>query len=163
MTVDPERIDALTDQFEKELIERARAGDEDAGREILYTLALAIDAGRFDSPLFPFLAECLLLFARDGVPLERALCVEKEPSRGGRPLEHDSELAAVDILLRKHGGFTPEQALDWIEQSIGASRSTVRRLRVTYTPMQALERNLLLRLTGSLQVKAAEALHQNSA
>src|SRR5690349_11064039 len=93
------------EQFERKLIRRAKKGDAEAGREILLEIALAIDAGRFQSPLFPFLADCLFLFANDHVPLERALCVEAEKNLGGAPRKYQEiELAAVDILLRDHAG-----------------------------------------------------------
>ena len=169
MTMDRE-VRAATEQFERQLIKHAQRGDEEAGREILYTIALAIDAGRFDSPLFPFLADCLILFARDGVPLERALCVERDRNPGGKPSKYDStELAAVDILLRDHAGFSPEQAVTWIKENIGADRRTVQKRRPDYDGrynpgsgplMESLDRETLLHRSGSLRKTVAQALSQ---
>src|SRR6476620_7270724 len=103
-------MDDPAEWFERELIKRALQGDAEAGREILHKIALAIDSGRFDSPLFPFLAERLFEFVRDGVPLERALRV-KSKSTGGAPLKYQpNELAAVDLILRDHAGFSPDLA-----------------------------------------------------
>jgi hypothetical protein len=42
-----------TEQFEKELIERAEAGNAEAGKEILRHIADRIDHRKYDSKLFP--------------------------------------------------------------------------------------------------------------
>src|SRR6476660_3024093 len=124
-------MDDPAEWFERELIKRARQGDAEAGREILHKIALAIDSGRFDSPLFPFLAERLVEFLQ-GVPLEPALCVDNK-SIGGAPLKYQpNELAAVDLILRDHAGFSPDLATSWIEDQIGADRRAVQRLRKSY-------------------------------
>ena len=97
-----------------------------AGREVLTSIVLAIDAGRFGYRPFPFLAECLWLYVSNGVPLARALCVEGDKSVGGAPLQYDPlELAAVDLLLRDHAGFSPAEAVAWIRENIGADRKAV--------------------------------------
>lgn len=156
-----------TEDFERELIERAQCGDADAGREALYSAALALDAQRLDSPLIPFLAECLHEYI-DGVPLARALCVEKD-NTGGRPPKYDKdEIAAVDILLRDYGGYSPEDAIAWIDEYIGADRRTVQRIREAYDSrhnptadyplMESVNRDGLLHLSGSLRNTIADAL-----
>ena len=112
--------------FEKMLIEKAEAGDDEAGREILKSIALAIMGGRFDSQFFPFLADCLFEYLDDGISLERALCVEAVKNEGGKPAKYDKqELAAVAILLIEHMGYTPAQAKKWISREIGAGRTSV--------------------------------------
>jgi hypothetical protein len=119
-----------TDQFERRLIERAESGNAEAGRAVLQQIISAITAGRFDSPVLPFLAKCLSMFLHDGVGLERALCVEDEPSKGGARRKYDTiELAAVDILLRRHRQFSSEDAIKWTAENIGADRKTVHRAR----------------------------------
>lgn len=153
--------------FKSELIKRAQQGDAEAGREILKEIVLAIGANRFDPLLFPFLGECLGLFLQDGIPLDRALCVEAV-DQGGRPRKHDQlELAAVDILLRDHGGFSPEQAIIWIEEHVGVDRRTVQKARKVCdarygkgpTPlMEALDLETLLHRSGSLRPTVAQAL-----
>ena len=155
-----------TEDFERALIERAQGDDAEAaeaGREILYSIALAIDAGRFDSLLFPFLADCLMQFAQDGKPLEQALWVVPNLNKGGTKRKYVGiELAAVDILLRKHVGLGKDAAIYWIEQkeNIGASASTVRRARAKYDLMESFSRDDLLHFSDSLRSKVAKALSQ---
>lgn len=79
----------INDEFEHELIKRAGHGDAEAGRELLKTISLRITGRQFDSPLFDYLADCLWQHLEDGVPLERALGVEEEDKKGGRPKKYD--------------------------------------------------------------------------
>ena len=160
----------VTEQFERDLIKDAKGGDAEAGRELLYSIALAIDGGRFDSLLFPFLADCLMQFVQDDKPLEQALCV-KQDKKQGRPQKYDkTELAAVDILLRDYSPRGPEDAIEWIDTNIGADRRTVQRIRGEYDSrynkltdgplMESLPRDILLHLSGSLRRTVAGALSQ---
>jgi hypothetical protein len=73
----------MTDCFERELIKPALRGEEEAGREILLMIALAIDAGRFDSPLFPFLADCLC--RSEPVPVTFGFGLPPRPTRSLSP------------------------------------------------------------------------------
>ena len=116
-------------QFELELIDRAKDGDPQAGEEILKAIVRHIDGRRIDSPLFPFLAECLYEYER-GVPIERALCIEKEPNVGGRPSKYnDIEIAALEILLRRELGYSSGKSVNWVSDNVGIHRSEVRRIR----------------------------------
>jgi hypothetical protein len=149
-----------TDKFDRLLIERSHEGDAEAGREFLRQVVSAITAGRFDSPVFDALAKRLSLFLDGGIPLERALGVESEKDKGGTPATYDPiELAAVDLLLREHANFTKEAAIRWIEDKLGADRSTVMRCRkmcdsrYNNAPcplMEVLGHDDLLHLSGSL-------------
>lgn len=156
-----------TEWFERQLIERARQGDAEAGLEALVSAAFAIDAKRFDSLLLPYLADCILQF-REGIPLDRALGVE-DRKPGGRPTKYDAcELAAVDILLRDHGGLSPENAVAWIAEQIGAERSTIQKYRRQFDSrynretkgglMDAWDRDLLLDQAGALRNAVEPAL-----
>ncbi|HEX2237136.1 MAG TPA: hypothetical protein VHJ19_01980 [Gammaproteobacteria bacterium] len=157
-----------TEQFERELIARAKAGDADAGKKILLNIALKIDLGQFDSELFPYLADCIWDFAYHGIRLDRALNVEAE-NKGGRPPKYETlELAAVDILLRDYANFRPEAALTWICENIGVDRRHMQRVRSEHDQrynkhtdkplMESCERDFLLHLSGSLRQKVAEVL-----
>ena len=139
----------------------------------LLVLRWPLMRGHWISPLFPFLAECLWLYVEQGVPLARALCVEGDKSAGGAPLKYDPiELAAVDLLLRDHAGFSPAEAV--AHRSGRTSALTVRPsqhggrrlILVTGRPQahscESLSRDDLLRLSGSLREKGgARALAEN--
>ena len=71
--------------YEKAVIEAANNGEDSYGREALEIIAERIERGRFDSPLFAYLATNLRAYLEQGVPLERALGVEPELNPGGRP------------------------------------------------------------------------------
>jgi hypothetical protein len=155
-----------TEQFERALINAAKKGDDEAGRGVLNQIVSAVTAGRFNSPVFPYLAECLSLFLEDGVPLERALCVEVE-GKDGRPPYDAIELTAVYILLTEYGGKPVEQAIRWIMDAVGCSRDTVIRCRKhcrsrynkSGVPlMEALSREDLLELSDRLREGVAQAL-----
>lgn len=151
-----------TDDYERESIARAGEGDAEAGRECLSLIMHAIDAQRFDSPLLPYLAECIQQYL-SGVRIDRAFNVEKE-NKGGRPAKYNpTEVAAVDILLRDHANFQPEQSIIWLIENIHPriDRRFVQRVRKEhdrrYNPnaagplMESCTRDLLLHLSGSLR------------
>jgi hypothetical protein len=153
-------------QFENELIARAVKGDSEAGREILRKIALTITSGNFDSPLFVFLADRLWGYLDGGYPLDQALCVKKV-HRGGRPAQYDPiELAAVDILLRKHcDGFVEKAASVWIKEHIKCDPRPMEKRRQEYAPMEKLDYEILLYRTGSLRSLVAplvRAMRKNS-
>lgn len=159
-----------TEKFERDFIKLAKKGEADAGREILISIALAIVAGRFNSLFFPFLADCLKEF-EDGVPLERALCVEQVKKRG-RSRKHDQiEMAAADILLRDYADLRPAEARKWLEGILGTDQNKLlseirneydgRENEYTDKPlMESLSRNDLLHLSGSLRSAVAKKLSQ---
>lgn len=157
-------------KFELELIERAKEGDSEAGEEILKAIVRHIDGRRIDSPLFPFLANCLHEYER-GVPIERALCIEKGPNVGGRPSKYDpDEIAALDIYLRRELGFKLEESLAWIEANVGMGKKEARELRKVYDArfnddtdgplMESLDTDLLLHNIGSLRVILAPLIER---
>jgi hypothetical protein len=152
------------EEFKRELIKRAQGGDAEAGREILNLVVGAINSGRFDQQLFPFLADALVLYLKDGVELDRALGVEQFDV-GGAPTKYDpDELAAVDVLLQFHLGRRPEQAISWIQENIGADRRAVQRLRNQYgineyySNPKPEHRDTLMHMAGSLRQKIAEVI-----
>ncbi len=145
--------------FLQETLARAKRGDAEAGKEALKTAVTALDTKDFNSPVIQYLARCLWDYVGNDIPLERALNVEDEPNKGGRKLKYDPvELMAVDVLLRYHAGMTPEEAIAWIDNNIGADRRTVQRIRVQYAPMEEMDRDLLLHSTGSLRKNLEDVL-----
>jgi hypothetical protein len=157
-----EQTRAITERFEKELIERASQGDAEAGREILTNIALRIDQKDYDSPLFPYLAGCLWNYVHDGIPLDRALSVEAQ-NIGGRPPHDHTALAAVDILLCDYSGYGRDGALAWIEEHIGVHKRTMRRIRrrsKSFYQNKERDKEDLLHLSGDYRQKVAEVLPQ---
>ena len=159
------------DQFDAELIRRAEDGDPEAGKEILVSVALRIDQGKFDSSLFPYLANCLWDYSIENIPLSRALNVEKESPVGGRPVSYDrTMLAATDIILRHHCHMKPEAAIAWIEEHIGVGRRSIQRLRIQYDGSysedprdqrtEILPLKVLLEMTGNMRQNLKEVLPQ---
>ena len=154
--------------FENELIRRAEEGDPEAGRIALETIAGRIETRRYESPLFDYLATNIRAFLDDGIPLVRALGVEEEPNKGGRPRKYDKdELAAVDLILRDHANFGPEEAITWINANIHADRKLVRQLRREYDARynkfaerlaESLDLDVLLHMSGSMREKVAEVM-----
>lgn len=149
-----------TAEFHRQLIERAHRGDADAGKEIIKLIVHYIDLKNYESPLFPYLAECLWAYGYDGVPLERALRVEGESKKGGRPAYDPTALAAVDTLLREYAGYGSMHALNWIEDNIGADQRTMRRVRKDYDlwHKKAPDKDWLLHLSREYRQKVAEVL-----
>jgi len=144
-----------------ELIRLAEEGEAYAGREILETIAESIDAGKLDVLLFRFLADKLWLYLQDGVPLERALGVE-EFSQGGRKPHYSAiEILAVDTLLGQNG-FSKERAIEWIEEYMGASRTTVQNIRRDLKFTRDFDKRALLALAGSHRAVVAGILLKNS-
>ena len=78
-------MNEIENWFEQEVSLRADLGDDKAAREMLHIIASRIETKRFDSALFSELAKNLRLFLNDGIPLDIALGVFKEPNKGGRP------------------------------------------------------------------------------
>ena len=155
--------------YEKAVIEAANNGEDSYGREALEIIAERIERGLFDSPLFAYLATNLRAYLDQGVPLERALGVETDLNPGGRPKKYnDTEIAAVDIILRYHADFSSEEANIWIEKRIGADRRLVQRNRLEHDSkynssyaselMESLSLDDLLHLSGSMREKVAEVL-----
>ena len=159
------------DWFEQQVGLRANLGDDEAAREMLDIIASRIETKRFDSALFSELAKNLRLFLNDGIPLDVALGVFKEPNKGGRPPKYNQvEVAAVDLLLREYAKFRPEKAATWINKNIGVDRRTIQRIRTRHdgrydkispkTWMESLDKELLLDLTGSMREKVTGVLPQ---
>ena len=161
----------LSYEYEQELIQRAESGDQEASRLILKELISHIDRKSFESPAFDYLASNLRLFLEEGIPLDRALGIESDVNRGGRPRKYDdTEVAAVDLILRDHAGKKAEGAINWIQENVGADRRYIQDRRKEYDSrynkfgakslMESRSLEDLLVLSGSLREKVAEVLPQ---
>ena len=107
---------------EEELIERARAGDAVAGRELLRSISLGLSRGNLHPQLAAYHADCLWNHVHLGISLERALHVYKYQVK---PTAYDPiELAAVYELLLEFGNMKKGEAKAWIKGHIGASKKT---------------------------------------
>ena len=107
---------------EEELIERARAGDAVAGRELLRRISLGLSDGDLHPQLAAYHADCLWNHLHLGVSLERALHVYKYQID---PMAFDPiELAAVYELLLEFAGMKKGEAKSWIKSHIGAGKKT---------------------------------------
>ena len=134
-------------------------------------VAAKIEARSFNTPLMDYLTESLRLFLDEQIPLDTALGVEATPNTGGRPRKYDdTEIAAVDLLLRDHCGLKAEEAIDWIAEEVGADRRYVQLRRKEYDAryndfdaenlMESRPLDDLLDLAGSLREKVAGVLPQ---
>jgi transcriptional antiterminator Rof (Rho-off) len=107
---------------EEELIERARAGDALAGRELLRRISLGLSRGDLHPQLAAYHADCLWNHVHLGISLERALHVYKYQIN---PTAYDPiELAAVYELLLEFTDMKKGEAKAWIRSHIGASKKT---------------------------------------
>lgn len=107
---------------EDELIERARAGDAAAGRELLRSISLGLSGGGLHPRLAAYHADCLWNHVHLGISLERALHVYKYQIN---PTAYDPiELAAVYELLLEFADMKKGEAKAWIKSHIGASKKT---------------------------------------
>ena len=105
---------------EHELIERARAGDAMAGRELLRSISLGLSRGDLHPQLAAYHADCLWNHLHLGISLERALHVYKYQIN---PTAYDPiELAAVYELLLEFADMKKGEAKAWIKTHIGASK-----------------------------------------
>jgi hypothetical protein len=146
----------VTEPFdlESETLTRARGGDVEAG---LYALSLCVPGlylGRMSEKLRFYLAECLQNIV-DGMPVDRALCVENERA-SGRPTnpfpDWEEPLAAVAALLTQRG-YRPERvnaamsdARELLEGGTTLDRREAQKIRQKYLPMLAIEEGDLLAL-----------------
>jgi len=107
---------------EEELIERARAGDALAGRELLRSISIGLSRGDLHPQLAAYHADCLWNHVHLGISLERALHVYKYQIN---PTAYDPiELAAVYELLLEFADMKKGEAKAWIRGHIGASKKT---------------------------------------
>ena len=144
---------------EIEIIRRAMDGDVESAREILKSVALLIDARQFDSPLFDYLAECLLDYAEKDVPIEQAFHVKGK--KRGRPPRNDVEIMAADIILRKHLVKKPGQAAGWFQlNGVSINQRDLQTVRKAHKPMEGLPLANLFILSGSLQAKLGSEIRK---
>jgi hypothetical protein len=134
------RRQTATQVYEQATIDRALAGDGEAGREALDLCAHGLLSRKLSPAMADYLAERLLAYLDGGQSLDRAMCVEVE--RGaGRPRTHlpewEEPIAVVAALLTKRG-FRPEQlnrAMDDARELLDGKslgRSEAKRIRDAY-------------------------------
>ena len=108
--------------FIRDLIERAKQGDHDAGKEVLRYVQTGIDTRAIvaTAPEFELilthLADVLTGYLDGSMAIDRALCVEREPVVGrpfGASGDEKDSFAALMILLVKRCG-TANKAQDRI-------------------------------------------------
>ncbi len=138
--------ESQSEWFERETLERALAGDHEAGTEALKQCITGLYSGKMSERLRFYLAKCLIDLV-DGVKAERALNIEIErgPGRPRDPFpDWETPLAAFAELLRRRG-YRPGQiadAMDVTRQAVeerALDPKEARRILKTYQPMQQLE------------------------
>lgn len=150
-------------KLEMEVVARAERGDYEAAHHILCELPILIALRRYESPYISYLADKLTHYEA-GVPLERALGIEKDKSTGGAPTRHDVKLAAVDALLRNVANLSKTESIKTIEEKIIDNPegrdygSQIRRLRKTFNNIDSLSKTSLLNLSKEYRQKVAEVL-----
>ncbi len=155
-----------TEEFEKETIDRALAGDHEAGLEALRLCRSGLDAGRLSAPLAHYLAE-RLNDVLEGIKPERiitsddyrqavlnGLRINKPRGKPADPFpEWQQQLGALAALLTKRG-YKPKQiavALCDARASVHdktLEESDAHRIRSKWRPMQAIDDRTLLDLAG---------------
>lgn len=168
------------DEYEAMTLERALAGDADAGREALALCRAGLDHGNLSKALATYLAERLWLIdkaldeaervrkiknssgsvrsARDAAIAE-ALCIKKASKKPRDPLpEWQVPFAAFGVLLLK-AGLRPEQvkgAMDEARQAVegrdaSLHRREAERILKAYLPMHDIDNETLRHLAGPLR------------
>ncbi len=159
------------EDFEAETLRRANAGEVDAAREALRIVRRKLDTEAPRDPVIEYLLSNLSSYLDEGIPLDKALGLERQPRKTGRKPKIDPlELGSADIILRQYCGYSPETACMWLEKTTGADRRTVQRNRKTYDASYAnrdtgplsesLDLELLLYNAGSLRKNVASVLPQ---
>ena len=159
--------------FEQETIRRAERGETAAARRALHLLRDRLEGpAALGDQVMGYARDCLDAVLDHGINIEKAFGLDADPGVGGRPRKYDAlEVAATDLVLRDHCGYSPEQACLWIQSEIGMDRSQLQRLRKTFDQRYTAEKiaaapqNLdledLLHTAGSLRAKLMEVLQQS--
>lgn len=132
------------------LVERARAGDADAGRALLVhgmvAISRAVPADEADKAALDWLHEALRLTAVEGYPIDRAFGVERVR---GRPRRHAladvidaalvvPEVQEMAVKFKATGEQDPKRkAVQKVAQRLGVSASEVRRLLARGAPAKS--------------------------
>ena len=96
-----EQLESDPHYYDSCLIEDAKKGDQEAGLDLLRSLMSKIYSNQYDSPVFPYFAQCLRDFLDNGVKLERAFNIEKDEKRGRKK----EDLANRDIDLARQAYY----------------------------------------------------------
>ena len=108
------------DEIIENQIERAKAGDASAARELLRRIAHGLGSGNLHPLLAQYHADCLWNHVQLGVSLDRALHVYRYQIKS--TTFDPVELAAVFELLVEFAGMKKGEARAWIKTHIGASK-----------------------------------------
>jgi hypothetical protein len=161
-----------TDEYIEAVICRAKDGRFEDCLEFLSLAVAELDSLSQHSQVLQYLRELLSSHLEIGVPLEQALARVRRT--GGRPVMYPGHsLAALDILLRDHFGFSAEAAVKWIGDVIGADRRIVQRVRAEYDgryskgdgmqpKLEAVDRDILLIIASELAENFEGVLPQTS-
>ena len=149
-------------EYERATIAEAIGGDADAGKEALDLFVSGVDAGNISPELLRYVADRIGDIVHGAMPPDEALRIKTTRTRG--PEYDPLEVAATYYLLLKRK-FKPEEAKaamqkdvfnkKW-EQTGGIDRRLIERTAATHHPMQNLDDELLLHLTGSVRKLVAD-------
>ena len=157
-------------EFENELVDRAQKGDVGAAKELLVTLRDRLDRGSDPSRVSAYFANCLTQLLSGEISPTMALNLVDEENdqikrRGGLKKTWDyRELASLHKWLIRFGEIGIEEANDWIEKHVGASRRTTQNAcaywrKSAESPdveyLDTISERLLLEFTGSLRKNLA--------
>jgi hypothetical protein len=161
-----------TDEYVKAVIQRAKDGRFEDCLEFLSIAVAELDSLSQHSPVLQYLRELLSSHYEIGIPLEQALARVRRT--GGRPVKYPVHaLAALDILLRDHFGYSAEAAVKRIGDVIGADRRLVQRSRAEYdgryskedgtqSKLEAVDRDTLLVIASGVAENLEGVLPQTS-
>ncbi len=144
----------MTDgEYREETINRALAGDAEAGLEALRLCRSGLDANNLPADLRFYLAERITELL-DGVRPDKALFIARDRGRPRDPFpEWQQHLGALAALLSKRGYGPKQIALALCDQRAAINdkpleESDAHAIRSTWKPMQSLDVDLLLHLAG---------------
>ena len=123
----------------RDTVSLAEEGHLPAVREALHLIRERLHRRHTGDPLFTYLEKGIGLYLEHDIPLGRALGVEPEPAKGGRPRRfEEEEIAATDLILRTYCGYKSERACSWLSEQFQVDRRAVQRIRISHEAMYRL-------------------------
>jgi hypothetical protein len=155
----------LNEWLQSQTIQRAKAGDAEAGLEAIRACRDGLEFGNLSRAMKDYLIARLTDIV-DGIEPTRALCIAPERGRGQpkNPCpKWRKELGAVAWLLERWG-FKPEQIVSKMSdlraevEGKNLDPADARKIKKQYQPMSAIEVEMLLHLSGRYRGRIAQYL-----
>jgi len=161
----------LTSEYIEGLIDEAKAGDSESGKELLGMVAHTILSKEFNWQILEHHALCLIRHTgqkdKGIIPIDEALNIKEPNNKGGRPKLYDHKLAALDVILRRCAELEKESATTWLIKNIDPyiQRKNMYSLRVEYSAFEDMDIRLLVSIgdfCDAVRYKLEEVLPQKT-